>query len=71
VSYEREGDDEVVDVEQWALLRREHSVAGKSIKRLGRDTDLSKNTIRRALCSEEPPVYRGLPRGSVLEACNP
>jgi transposase len=61
----------VVDVEQWALLRREHFVAGKSIKRLVRETGLSKNTIRRALRSEQPPSYRRSPRGSVLEAFKP
>ena len=48
----------MVGVEQWAELRREHFVAGKSIKRLVRETGLSKNTIRRALRSEVPPQYQ-------------
>ncbi len=61
----------MVDVEQWALLRREHFVAGKSIKRLVRETGLSKNTIRRALRSEQPPSYRRSPRQSVLEPFKP
>ncbi len=39
----------MVSVEQWAELRREHFVAGKSIKQLARSTGLSRNTIRRAL----------------------
>ena len=35
-------------MEQWAELRREHFVAGKSIKELARSTGLSRNTIQRA-----------------------
>jgi transposase len=61
----------VVDVEQWAELRREHFVAGKSIKRLVRETGLSKNTIRRALRSETPPRYQRASRAGVLEAFKP
>jgi transposase len=61
----------VVEVEQWAELRREHFVAGKSIKRLVRETGLSKNTIRRALRSETPPRYERAPRAGVLEVFKP
>jgi transposase len=57
----------VVEVEQWAELRREHFVAGKSIKRLVRETGLSKNTIRRVLRSEAPPSYQRAPKVRVLE----
>jgi transposase len=57
----------VVDVEQWAELRREHFVGGKSIKQLARATGMSRNTIRRALRSERPPSYRRAPRASVLD----
>jgi hypothetical protein len=58
-------------MEQWAELRREHFVAGKSIKRLVRETGLSKNTIRRALRSETRPRYERAPRAGVLEAFKP
>jgi transposase len=57
----------VVGVEQWAELRREHFVAGKSIKELARATGLSRNTIRRALRSETPPGYRRASKAGVLE----
>ena len=49
-------------MEQWAELRREHFVAGTSIKELARSTGLSHNTIRRALRSETPPSYQQTPR---------
>ena len=58
-------------MEQWAELRREHFVAGKSIKRLVRETGLSKNTIRRALRSETPPRYQRASRTGVLEEFKP
>jgi transposase len=67
----RKGGERVVDVEQWAELRREHFVAGKSIKRLVRETGLSKNTIRRALRSETPPRYQRSSRAGVLEEFKP
>jgi transposase len=61
----------VVSVEQWAELRREHFVAGKSIKELARSAGLSRNTIRRALRSDRPPSYARTPRPSVLEPFKP
>jgi transposase len=57
----------VVGVEQWAELRREHFVGGRSIKELARTTGLSRNTIRRALRSYRPPGYQRAPKASVLE----
>jgi transposase len=57
----------VVDVEQWAELRREHFVGGKSIKELSRATGLSRNTIRRALRSDRPPSYQRPPKARVIE----
>jgi hypothetical protein len=41
----------VLDVEQWAELRREHFVGGVPIKELVRRTGLARNTIKRALRS--------------------
>jgi len=61
----------VVSVEQWAELRREHFVAGKSIKELARSTGLSRNTIRRALRSERPPAYERAPKPGILEPFKP
>jgi transposase len=57
----------LVDVEQWAEIRRMHFVGGVSIKEIARRTGRDRNTIRRALRSSEPPVYRRAPRPSKLE----
>jgi transposase len=57
----------VVEVEQWAELRREHFVRGVSIKELARRTGLSRNTIRLALRSADPPRYTRASGGSKLD----
>jgi transposase len=57
----------VLDVERWAELRREHFVRGVSIKELARRFGIDRNTVRRALRGDEPPVYRRAPAGSKLD----
>jgi len=57
----------LVDVEQWAEIRRMHFVGGVSIKEIVRRTGRDRNTVRRALRSSEPPVYRRTPKLSKLE----
>jgi transposase len=57
----------LVDVEQWAELRREHFVRGVSIKALASRTGLSRNTVRAALRAPTPPRYRREPAGSKLD----
>ena len=48
----------MLDVEQWAELRREHFVRGVSIKELMRRTGLARNTATTALRSDAPPGFR-------------
>jgi hypothetical protein len=57
----------VLDVERWAELRREHFVRGVPIKELVRRTGLSRNTVRAALRSDDPPVFRVPVRPSKLD----
>ena len=57
----------MLDVEQWAELRREHFVRGVSIKELVRRTGLARNTIKKALRSDVPPRYERSPAGSMLD----
>jgi transposase len=57
----------VVSVEQWAEIRRMHFVAGLSIKEIARRTGRDRNTVRRALRSQEPPRYERRPRPSKLD----
>jgi hypothetical protein len=57
----------LVEVEQWAEIRRMHFVCGLSIKEIARRTGRDRNTVRRALRSSEPPRYVRAPRPSKLE----
>jgi transposase len=57
----------VLDVERWAELRREHFVRGVGIRELARRFGIDRNTVRRAVRSEEPPVYRRPSAASKLD----
>jgi transposase len=57
----------VVGVEQWAELRRLHFVRGLSIREIHRRTGLHRDTISRAVKSDEPPRYQRRPKGSKLD----
>ena len=58
----------MVGVEQWAEVRRLHFVRGLSIREIHRQTGLHRETIRRAIASDVPPVYRRERAGSKLDA---
>jgi transposase len=57
----------LVDVEQWAEIRRMRFVAGLSIKEIVRRTGRDRNTVRRALRSERAPRYARRPVASKLD----
>jgi len=57
----------VLDVERWAELRREHFVRGVGIKELARRYGVDRNTVRRAVRSEEAPRYQRPAVASKLE----
>jgi len=57
----------VVEVEQWAEIRRMHFVQWLSIKEICRRTGRSRATIRRAVRSEGPPRYERAPVASKLD----
>ena len=57
----------MVDVEQWAEIRRMYFVGGVSIREIARRTGRDRNTVRRALRSTRPPRYERRPAPSKLE----
>jgi transposase len=57
----------VVGVEQWAEIRRLHFVRGLSQREIRRRTGLHRDTIRKAINSSGPPVYRRARAGSKLD----
>jgi transposase len=52
----------LLDVEQWAEIRRMKHVEGLSQREIHRRTGVHRDTIRRALASAEPPSYGPRPR---------
>jgi transposase len=57
----------VVEVHEWAEIRRMHTVERLSIKEICRRTGRSRVTVRRALRAVEPPSYRRGPVASKLD----
>jgi transposase len=61
----------VIDVEDWAEIRRLHRAEGLSIKAIERRLKIARNTVRYALRSDEPPRYERAPTGSAVDAVEP
>jgi transposase len=61
----------VLDVEDWAEIRRLWKAERMPIKTIARVLGCSKNTVKKALAADAPPTYRRLGRGSVVDAVEP
>jgi transposase len=64
----RPGRKDVLDVEDWAEIRRLHLAEGLSIKEISRRLAVARNTVRSAVRSEGPPVFDRKPRPSAVDA---
>lgn len=54
-------------MENWAEIRRLHRGEGMPIKAIARWLGISRNTVKRALASDEPPRYERRPQGSAVD----
>ncbi|WP_116051744.1 IS21 family transposase [Amycolatopsis palatopharyngis] len=61
----------MLNVEDWAEIRRLHRAEGVPIKEIARRLGVARNTVRAALSSDRPPKYQRAPRGSVADAFEP
>jgi transposase len=61
----------VLDVEDWAEIRRLRRAEGMAISEIARVMGISRNTVKAALASEGPPRYERPPKGSVADAFEP
>jgi transposase len=61
----------VLNVEDWAEIRRLHRAEGMPIKAIVRQLGVSRNTVRRALAADGPPRYQRPAKGSIVDAVEP
>jgi transposase len=61
----------VIDVEDWAEIRRLHRAEGLGIKAIARRLGKARNTVRDALRGDEPPRYERASKGSAVDAVEP
>jgi transposase len=61
----------VLSVEDWAEIRRLHRAEGMPIKAIARVLGCSKNTVKSALASDDPPRYQRAQRVSVVDVVEP
>ena len=57
----------MLNVDEWAEIRRLHRVEGMSIRSISRQLGVARETVTRALRAQGPPVYRRRPRPSKLD----
>ncbi len=61
----------MLDVEDWAEIRRLHRAEGLPIKQIARRLGISKNTVKAKLAAELPPKYQREPAGSAVDEFEP
>jgi transposase len=61
----------VINVDDWAEIRRLHRAERMSIKEIVRRLGVARNTVRAALRAEGPPCYKRAAKGSIVDAVEP
>jgi transposase len=61
----------MLSVEDWAEIRRLHRAEGLPIKVIARVLGISKNTVKAALASDQPPKYERRQAGSIVDEVEP
>jgi transposase len=65
------GREQVLNVEDWAEIRRLRRAERMPIAQIARVMGISRNTVKAALASDGPPKYVRAPAGSVADAIEP
>lgn len=61
----------MINVEDWAEIRRLHKAERMGIKAIARRLGVARNTVREALKSDAPPHNERARRGSAVDAFEP
>src|ERR1700748_2747742 len=65
------GREQVLNVEDWAEIRRLRRAEQMPIAEIARVMGISRNTVKAALASDHPPRYVRAPQGAVADAFEP
>jgi transposase len=65
------GREQVLSVEDWAEVRRLRRAEQMPIAEIARVMGISRNTVKAALASDQPPKYVRAPQGSVADGFEP
>ena len=63
-----QGEGRVINVEDWAEIRRRSRAEAMGVKAIARRLGLARNTVRAALRSQGPPRYERPRKGSIVDA---
>jgi transposase len=66
-----QGEGRVINVEDWAEIRRLNKAEGMGVKAISRRLGIARNTVRTALRSDQPPRYEREGPGSIVDAVEP
>lgn len=58
----------MLQVDEWAEIRRLHFAQGLGVKTIARDLGRARNTVRSAVRSQGPPKYQRASQGSAADA---
>jgi transposase len=58
----------MLKLDEWAEIRRLYRAEGLSINEIVRRLGIARNTVRKALRCDEPPVFHRAPRPSAVDA---
>ncbi len=61
----------MINVDEWAEIRRLHFAEGMGIKAIARRLDVARNTVRSAVRSTDPPRYERPRRPSAVDELEP
>ncbi|WP_327187400.1 helix-turn-helix domain-containing protein [Streptomyces sp. NBC_01334] len=61
----------MISVEDWAEIPRLHRAEQMPVRTIARKLGIARNTVRRAIADDAPPMYQRAPKDSIVDAVEP